>query len=243
MLKHRGYTAAVELDAGGEFFRGRIAGIEEVVTFEGVTARSVGKGFEIAVDEYMDACRKRRVAPEVPDDLPAAAAVPAVPAEEPFTAQEILDMQMADLGSAIGATIRRSKEGLGGPDETLFDEWREVLAEREARINRERAAGGKEPYVDRYRHNVDTLVRFIREIPESLERSAERPSWSCRRNAPSPTWRTWPGSPSTPAWTCRFRSSRGACPRRRRLRTFARGSPPSCGPSVPRPGPAERPTG
>jgi len=57
-MKHRGYTATVHYSEADRVFHGKIHGINDLVTFEGVSVEELHKAFAEAVDDYLDTCHK-----------------------------------------------------------------------------------------------------------------------------------------------------------------------------------------
>lgn len=57
-LTYKGYAARVEFDAEDRIFHGRIAGIRDIVTFQGESEKELLAAFEEAVDDYLATCEK-----------------------------------------------------------------------------------------------------------------------------------------------------------------------------------------
>lgn len=95
-MTHRGYAARVEYSAEDESFIGRIAGIEDIVTFHGDSVQELRTAFESAVDDYLETCARIGKRPQraysgqimvrVPPDLHARAAMAADARGESLTA-------------------------------------------------------------------------------------------------------------------------------------------------------------
>jgi len=64
MLEYRGYVGVVEADDGA--FVGRVAGLRDVVTFEGATYAEVEQAFRASVDDYLAFCAERGEPPDRP---------------------------------------------------------------------------------------------------------------------------------------------------------------------------------
>ena len=62
MLEYRGYVGVVEADDGA--FVGRVAGLRDVVTFEGATYAEVEAAFRASVDDYLAFCAEREEPPD-----------------------------------------------------------------------------------------------------------------------------------------------------------------------------------
>jgi predicted HicB family RNase H-like nuclease len=66
VLKHKGYFARVEFDADDRIFFGRIAGIEDGVSFHADTVDGLVAAFEEAVDDYLETCTRVGKEPDKP---------------------------------------------------------------------------------------------------------------------------------------------------------------------------------
>jgi predicted HicB family RNase H-like nuclease len=66
MMEFRGYTAEVDFDDEAEIFHGEVTGIENVVTFQGKTAKKLKKTFKDSGDNYLSFCKERGEAPDKP---------------------------------------------------------------------------------------------------------------------------------------------------------------------------------
>ena len=64
MLEYKGYLGTVEADDG--VFFGRVAGLRDVITFEGTTFEEVQRAFRDSVDFYLAYCEKRGEPPDRP---------------------------------------------------------------------------------------------------------------------------------------------------------------------------------
>ena len=64
MLEYQGYLGVVEADEGA--FVGRVAGLRDVVTFEGATFAEVEQAFRDSVDDYLAFCAERGEPPDRP---------------------------------------------------------------------------------------------------------------------------------------------------------------------------------
>ena len=63
MLEYRGYFGTVEADDG--VFVGRIAGLRDVITFEGTTFAEVEQSFRDSIDDYLVFCAERGEPPDL----------------------------------------------------------------------------------------------------------------------------------------------------------------------------------
>jgi predicted HicB family RNase H-like nuclease len=66
MMKHKGYVgdARVDLDAG--VIRGRVIGLKDVITFQGLTVEEARAAFVDSVEDYLAFCAERGEKPEKP---------------------------------------------------------------------------------------------------------------------------------------------------------------------------------
>ena len=55
-LKFAGYEGSAELDATRGVFRGKILGIDDLVTYEAASRMTLQKEFEAALDDYLETC-------------------------------------------------------------------------------------------------------------------------------------------------------------------------------------------
>ena len=65
-MTYKGYTANIRLDNEDRMLYGRIAGIRDVIHFEGKSIDEMEKFFKESVDAYLEACKKFGDAPEKP---------------------------------------------------------------------------------------------------------------------------------------------------------------------------------
>ncbi len=64
MLEYKGYFGTIEADGG--IFIGRVAGLRDVVTFEGSTFGEVEQAFRDSIDDYLAFCAERGESPDRP---------------------------------------------------------------------------------------------------------------------------------------------------------------------------------
>ena len=55
-MVYKGYRGLIELDERDHIFRGKVAGIEDSITFRGETVEEPRVDFEAAVDHYIADC-------------------------------------------------------------------------------------------------------------------------------------------------------------------------------------------
>src|SRR5262249_36876507 len=64
MLEYKGYLRTVEADDG--VFAGQVAGLRDVITFEGATFAEVEQAFRDSIDDYLAFCAERGEPPDRP---------------------------------------------------------------------------------------------------------------------------------------------------------------------------------
>lgn len=62
MLEYKGYAGTVDVDDG--IFLGRVAGLRDVITFEGATVAEVEQAFRDSIDDYLAYCAARGEQPD-----------------------------------------------------------------------------------------------------------------------------------------------------------------------------------
>ena len=63
-MSYRGYFGSVEFSDEDSIFFGRIMGINDRITYDGVDVKSLRHDFENAVDEYLETCSQLGKEPE-----------------------------------------------------------------------------------------------------------------------------------------------------------------------------------
>jgi predicted HicB family RNase H-like nuclease len=66
MIECKGYSGLMGVDTEVGVISGRVLGIRDVVTFEGQTVPEAIQAFRDSVDDYLDFCAERGVAPDKP---------------------------------------------------------------------------------------------------------------------------------------------------------------------------------
>jgi predicted HicB family RNase H-like nuclease len=67
MMEYKGYTGQITaVDEKQGLIHGRVAGLIDVVTFEGATFEELIQAFHDSVEDYLDFCEERKKAPEKP---------------------------------------------------------------------------------------------------------------------------------------------------------------------------------
>ena len=57
-MEYRGYVGTVQYSPEDRVFHGRIAGVRDVITFEGDSVHSLEDDFRRAVEDYLSLCAK-----------------------------------------------------------------------------------------------------------------------------------------------------------------------------------------
>lgn len=65
ILNYRGYAASVEFDAEDKILVGRIAGINDVISFHGDNGEEIEAAFIEAVEDYIDSWSTKVEAPKL----------------------------------------------------------------------------------------------------------------------------------------------------------------------------------
>lgn len=65
-MLHKGYTGTVEYSEEDGCLFGRIAGISDIITYEGDSVAEIRKAFEDSVDDYLKHCAAMGKAPDKP---------------------------------------------------------------------------------------------------------------------------------------------------------------------------------
>ena len=67
MMEYKGYTAGpIDFDPDEGVFSGTVAGLKDVVHFEGTTADELTQAFRDSVDDYLAYCAERGETPDRP---------------------------------------------------------------------------------------------------------------------------------------------------------------------------------
>ncbi len=65
-LRYKGYTGSVNFNADDKIFHGRVLGISDIISFQGVSVKELEEDFKGAIDDYIDLCNKTKKEPEKP---------------------------------------------------------------------------------------------------------------------------------------------------------------------------------
>jgi predicted HicB family RNase H-like nuclease len=63
---YKGYTASIDHSSSDNVFHGKIAGIDDLVSFEGTTEKELEQAFQEAVDDYIETCKDLGKEPQKP---------------------------------------------------------------------------------------------------------------------------------------------------------------------------------
>lgn len=66
-LEYKNFIGSVHFSAEDKVFYGKIEGINDLITFKGVTVDELEKGFQNMVDEHITDCEKEGTPPEKSD--------------------------------------------------------------------------------------------------------------------------------------------------------------------------------
>jgi predicted HicB family RNase H-like nuclease len=67
MMEYKGYTAGpIEFDAEENTFSGTVAGLRDVIHFEGSTAKELTRAFRESIDSYLELCDEEGKEPDRP---------------------------------------------------------------------------------------------------------------------------------------------------------------------------------
>lgn len=64
ILQYKGYYAEVHFSGEDEVFCGKLLGINDLVSFEGDSVKTLKKAFRESVDDYLELCRQTGKTPE-----------------------------------------------------------------------------------------------------------------------------------------------------------------------------------
>ena len=67
MMEYKGYTAGpIDFDPEDGTFSGTVAGLRDVIHFEGATARELTRAFRQSIDSYLELCAETAQQPDRP---------------------------------------------------------------------------------------------------------------------------------------------------------------------------------
>jgi predicted HicB family RNase H-like nuclease len=65
-MSYKGYQAVVEYDEEAEVFHGEVAGLRDVITFQGKSVAKLKKALVGSIEDYLAFCKERGEEPEKP---------------------------------------------------------------------------------------------------------------------------------------------------------------------------------
>lgn len=66
VLKYKGYTAVVSYDAEDNILVGSVVGVDDIIGFHADSAEEIRKEFKIAIDGYLETCKRAGEKPDKP---------------------------------------------------------------------------------------------------------------------------------------------------------------------------------
>jgi len=66
MIEYKGYVGWFEFDERSSLFLGKVINIDTLVTFQGKSIKKVKQGFQAAIDDYLEWCKRHAKEPEKP---------------------------------------------------------------------------------------------------------------------------------------------------------------------------------
>ena len=58
MLQYKNYIAPIHFSSTDEVFYGKVAGIDDLVSFEGVSVEDLENAFHEAIEDYIETCNE-----------------------------------------------------------------------------------------------------------------------------------------------------------------------------------------
>lgn len=65
-MNYKGYHGHVVYDEEAKIFHGEVAGLRDVITFQGTSVEELEQAFKDSIDEYLEFCQELNRAPEKP---------------------------------------------------------------------------------------------------------------------------------------------------------------------------------
>lgn len=65
-MTYKGYVGVVEFDADDRILHGRVAGLRDLITFQGASVEEIEREFRTSVDVYLEFCEEQGREPEQP---------------------------------------------------------------------------------------------------------------------------------------------------------------------------------
>jgi predicted HicB family RNase H-like nuclease len=64
IVEYKGYLGRIEFSAEDKIFHGKLEFINDLVTFESTSVEGLENEFKIAVDDYLETCKKLNIKPQ-----------------------------------------------------------------------------------------------------------------------------------------------------------------------------------
>lgn len=61
---YKGYIGQIDIDVNANLIYGRVIGLRDVISFDGMTVQEANESFHQSVDAYLEFCRENKVNPE-----------------------------------------------------------------------------------------------------------------------------------------------------------------------------------
>jgi predicted HicB family RNase H-like nuclease len=104
MMRYKGYVGVAEVDDEAGIVFGRVAGLRDVITFQGKSVAEAIQSFHNSVDFYLEVCAKQGTRPE-----------------KPFSGKILLRLQPG-LHRALAALAEHKKTSINALAETVLSE-------------------------------------------------------------------------------------------------------------------------
>ena len=69
LLKYKGYMGSVEYSEADDLLHGKILGISDLVSYDGICLKSLEQCFEGAIDDYLEMCEAEGLEPDKPPTI------------------------------------------------------------------------------------------------------------------------------------------------------------------------------
>ena len=63
-LSYKGYIGTVEFDPDDKILFGKVLGVNDLISYEGSSVAELESDFKVAINDYLDMCKKKGRAPE-----------------------------------------------------------------------------------------------------------------------------------------------------------------------------------
>lgn len=65
-LEYKNYTGSIEYSREDDLLFGKVLGIQSLISYEGKTGHELENDFKLAIDAFLESCRKEEIKPEKP---------------------------------------------------------------------------------------------------------------------------------------------------------------------------------